>query len=355
MFILIERNEIMNKIVDKPITNRDQQILDGAIEAFRVATGIVISTITPVTGSDRTPSEVCLSLPLADREMFFRAVVMQDVSEARAGYIAHQFQTKADRCLLVTSYIAPNVAKKLKTLGIAFIDTAGNAYIEEPPLIVYLVGNKRTEKHAVTERAWNRAGMQVVFALLCKPELISAPFREIADAAGVALGSVSNVLLHLTQKGLVAEDKSNRYIASNRTLFEKWVAAYGVVLRPKTFIASYRSDLTDLLTSSNLSKHGAMWGGEVAAGKLTGYLKPEIVTIYVQEPINKLILDLKLSKDPLGKIELRERFWKFSQADDQQSLVPEILIYADLLATGESRNLETAKRIYDEYIVRHLG
>jgi hypothetical protein len=52
---------------------------------------------------------------------------------------------------------------------------------------------------------------------------------------------------------------------------------------------------------------------------------------------------------------LRERFWEFENNGQDKDLVPPLLVYADLLATTDTRNVETAKLIYDEYLKRYLG
>jgi hypothetical protein len=43
----------------------------------------------------------------------------------------------------------------------------------------------------------------------------------------------------------------------------------------------------------------------------------------------------------------REKFWRF-EAPEYPDLVPPLLIYADLLATADDRNIETARKLYDE-------
>ncbi|WP_405041606.1 type IV toxin-antitoxin system AbiEi family antitoxin [Polaromonas sp.] len=52
---------------------------------------------------------------------------------------------------------------------------------------------------------------------------------------------------------------------------------------------------------------------------------------------------------------MRRRFWHFPQADgdgDGDACVPPVLVYADLLATGDARCIETAKRLYETHVVR---
>jgi hypothetical protein len=93
-------------------------------------------------------------------------------------------------------------------------------------------------------------------------------------------------------------------------------------------------------------------GGETAAAKLTRYLKPAVQTIYLPKDTKaqaQLMKELRLIKDPAGEVELRAKFWRF-ESPEYPDLVPPLLIYADLLATADDRNIETARMIYDEHL-----
>jgi len=95
----------------------------------------------------------------------------------------------------------------------------------------------------------------------------------------------------------------------------------------------------------------ACWGGEVAAAKLTKYLKPERATIYTRGKPGQLLLTNKLKKDPDGDVEVLETFWPVEYEWPHPELAPPLLIYADLLATGDARNIETARMIYEQELV----
>jgi len=60
----------------------------------------------------------------------------------------------------VAGYITPQLAEQLKEMKIPFIDTAGNAYIDEPPLFVFIKGDKPDEDYAkiVQRERSNRPG-----------------------------------------------------------------------------------------------------------------------------------------------------------------------------------------------------
>ena len=90
----------------------------------------------------------------------------------------------------------------------------------------------------------------------------------------------------------------------------------------------------------------------MAADHLTRYLKPEFSTVYTDEEPGKLLLMNGLKKVPdweSGNVEVLQKFWQFENSE-KPGLVPALLVYADLIASGNSRNLETAKIIYKKYL-----
>jgi len=80
-----------------------------------------------------------------------------------------------------------------------------------------------------------------------------------------------------------------------------------------------------------------------------------MATIYTDRAqLNNFLIDNRLRKDPAGNIEVLQRFWKPAKKTGLEETVHPLLIYADLLATGNQRNIETAKIIYEQYINRYL-
>ena len=162
-------------------------------------------------------------------------------------------------------------------MNIPFIDTAGNAYIHEPPLFVFIKGDKPIDDHRKVHptRAFQPTGLRVIFAFLCKPGLENAPYREIAKVAEVALGTINWVMVDLRQMGLLIDmGKRRRRLVNKENLLVRWVNAYAERLRPKTLLGTYMTTDTNLLKNTGLTNFRACWGGEIAAAKLTKYLKP---------------------------------------------------------------------------------
>ena len=100
----------------------------------------------------------------------------------------------------------------------------------------------------------------------------------------------------------------------------------------------------------DIGQYYAYWGGEIAAEMLTGYLKPERITIYIEGKPDKLILAHRLRPDENGEIEILETFWATDEARQPNDAVPPLLVYADLMATTDPRNIETAKLIRDQHL-----
>jgi hypothetical protein len=137
------------------------------------------------------------------------------------------------------------------------------------------------------------------------------------------------------------------------------VTNYPDKLRPKKLLGTYATEDTGWWRDTEITKFGARWGGEVAAAKLTGYLKPQTITIYTREAPGKLVMTRKLKRETNGAVEILKTFWNFDydrpDPDNKYlDLVRPVLIYADLLATGDARNIETAEIVYDKEIARFV-
>jgi hypothetical protein len=276
----------------------------------------------------------------------------------------HQLEPYGNQGVLVAPYLTPELANHCRhELDLNFIDTAGNAYLRAPGLFVFVRGERPTPGATTlgTRGAGTATALRVVFALLCRPALINAPYREIVAAADVALGAVGWVFYDLQTRGLITggRRKRNRRFLEPGRLVDEWVTNFPVKLRPKLNPRRFQAADPTWWQKVRL-EGGARWGGEVAAAKLTDYLKPAITTIYVdprnaRETLATLVKEHRLRADPHGNVEILDAFWKFQQEGTEPDLVPPLLVYADLMATRDPRNLEVAKQIRREYLDHALG
>jgi hypothetical protein len=251
----------------------------------------------------------------------------------------------------------------LKEHGIAFLDAAGNAYIKQPNLLVWIKGQKPAVRAPAPTlgRAFQPTGLQVIFTLLCNPQAINMPYRELAKLAGVAHGTVGWVIPDLQQLGFVSDlqgKRGTRRLFERERLLHQWTDAYARVLRPRTLIGRYHVPDFEGWKKWPLADYGALWGGEPAAALLTEYLRPGELTLYAEKMPGLLAARQKFVKEAgpghTAVVEVRKRFWNFPGDPEHVDLVPPLLVYADLLATGDARCIETAKMIHDRYLARLL-
>lgn len=262
--------------------------------------------------------------------------------------------------LLLADYATAEVAKLLRTAGIAFADTAGNAYLEFGGNILYVIGNAPEQRPRAEKvvRAFQATGLRVVFTLLCTPELVARPTRELAAMLEVANGTVGRAIGDLAHLGFVTTaGKRNRRVHNLSALLERWVMMYPLRLRPTLLRRRLTTDQPDWWKREKFAPPHVVLGGEPAADQLTQYLKPATVTLYTRgEPrhLNEIVARHGLRTDPRGEIEVLEAFWPIQITGEKPGLAPTPLIYADLLATGDARCIETAKAVYDDHLARRF-
>lgn len=330
-----------------------QALLRDAVEAARaLGLDLAVARVEPRVGDRR--ADALLRLRVDGQEMQFLAEVKRDLRPATLGAALLQLEGLGEQGLLVTSYVTPTLADELRARGVAFLDAAGNAYVNRPPVLVWVKGQRPQAKPAAPPtagRAFRATGLKVMFALLCRPDLVEHPYREIARLAGVAHGTVGVVMEELIQAGFVVDlDRAGRRLRDPRRLLDAWVEAYARTLRPKLLLGRYRAPAADWWQDVDPAGYQAQFGAEPAAARLDNYLRPGVVTLYAEEVPARLLADHRLRTDPAGDVEIRRRFWTFDHPWKYPDLVPPVLIYADLLAIGDARCMEAAKRVYGQHL-----
>lgn len=294
----------------------------------------------------------------------YAAMVQRKLTPATLGAATVQLRHVADAtghpALLVTDYLTPPMAERLRDQKQQFADTAGNAYLEGPGLLVYVIGRKLLDKAVAPSagKAYTLTGLKVMFALLCDPALADAPQRAIAAAAGVALGAIPAVLADLQQTGHLLVLAKRRRLNATKRLLDEWALAYARRLRAKTLQATYVPKDFDAWQQWPLDAQ-ALWGGEPAANLLVQYLTPGVLTIYADRLPPKLLVEQRMTIVRGARagdrvLEWRKPFWGNVPAAARPDTVHPVLVYADLLATGDARCIETAQMVYDEYLARLL-
>lgn len=266
------------------------------------------------------------------------------------------------KTLLVSSPLSQEMANRCRELGLQFLDTAGNAYINDGKgVYIYVTGQRGTEAmRAVTNGATlTPAALRMMFAFLANPSLLNAPYRDLSSQAMVSTGAISKVFDTLEARSLIGETaEGKRMILSPQLFLNEWASGYASRLKPK--LKKFRFAIDDLDTFRNTWNPGfrvSAWGGEVGASYLTKHLHPEECTVYIdmEDPhaLRDMVKQFRLRTDPTGRIEVVETFWNSDYFADWFPTVPPHLIYADLVATQDSRNIAVAQQIASE-VAEHV-
>lgn len=324
-----------------------------AVEAFRDNTGFDTEYQPNGTDGPTNPDGI-VRIRHGDHQLQFAAQIKRGINRTTVGLVRQQMR-KPGQHLLITDYVNPELATTLKEQGIPFMDAAGNTFIKAHPLYVFIRGNKPADEFKAdrTKRLFKPSGLRVLFALLNQPGAEKNPYRDIATDAGVALGTVGWVIRDLKDTGFMVDlGKMGRRVLNRNDLLRRWVEAYPEQLRLKLAQGTFMVD--DQAWWKGIIPHefGAYWGGEIAAAELTGYLKPEKFVIYTDVLQAKLVFKCKMHKDPHGNLDVLKRFWNFPWEAAERGIVPPLLVYADLMATGDARNIEAAEMIYDKHLTR---
>jgi hypothetical protein len=250
--------------------------------------------------------------------------------------------------------LTENVKKELKDNYISYIEMSGNCFIYKHPLYVFISGNKK-EKQKVNNnsRAFSKTGLKIIFAYLTSFENINLPIRSWAAWLDIGYTNFHYVNQGLKDlKYLIAKDANTMVLDNKKDLLERWVHHFEEKLKPSLLIGRFR-----FLDRADYSKWDKLqfkdtkteWGGEPAGALLTGNLEPQTFTIYTAETKSDLITNYKIVPDEQGDIYVYENFFWHYPLIHRHTVHP-ILAYADLMITGESRNIKTAKAIYEQYI-----
>ena len=137
----------------------DDELIDQAIGVFSRRTGLSLTrgndTVVRLEGGPE-----------------FSLIVRPSLVHSQVGTLLASVRD-LEKPLLITTYVTPGLAEKLKSNGVFFLDLAGNVYLHHDRVLLYVVGQKPTSKLPVMRgrRITSPAGLKILFAILCKPGL----------------------------------------------------------------------------------------------------------------------------------------------------------------------------------------
>ncbi|MEX2271478.1 MAG: type IV toxin-antitoxin system AbiEi family antitoxin [Vicinamibacterales bacterium] len=262
-----------------------------------------------------------------------------------------------DRALVLAPHVRPEQAAVLERAGIDYLDLAGNAHLNVPGLFVHVAGQRPPKAQTTAVPPAQRGWVKTVMALLIRPELPDTPYRDVAEQAGVALGTVAKCMKDLERRGFLVDDKNGRHVGDRQALTALWVQAYIDGHRPKLeerrfqVLAADKAEIwTRLQTVMKERVHPWALTGADAAARRTQFLRAAETEVYapihafedrdmqralIAQPTagggNMLIIE------PPGPLAIP------AQTPGALPLAPVLLAYAELRYRGTEQALEAAE------------
>lgn len=258
----------------------------------------------------------------------------------------HNAGRKLRSPLVAGEHVGERSANGLRSAGIDYIDLSGNAHIEFGDVVVDVRGRRRSrarpseKRSGIAPNLFSARRMQVIFALLVWPELRAGSVRDISYVAGTSVGLTQSTLEGLRMAGHRVDREPDRL----EELRDLWVGAYPGSLHPKLAIRQLYGDVHEV----HVESADYRIGGEAA---VSDRLRATTLTLYVPEFDERDALINRWRSDREPNIEIRKKFWNEPKSESVDPVhfgghdwlpVPKLLIYADLLASGESRQREIA-------------
>ncbi len=332
--------------------DKENQILHNAINELRNQTGKDIKFLHDEHTESRSDFDAAVLID----NIKFLVDIKTELRASNKGLILPRIEklknTEKLPVLLIANYIAGEIQEELKSKTINYLDSKGNAFINAPGIYVYISGRK-PEKLKKSEESvlFQEAGIKLIFSLLSEPHSETRPYRTLAEMSGISIGWISKIMNELEESNFLLQTGTGRKLKNLPNLLERWVVAYSEVLKPRILLKRMRfaspekyrnwSQIT-LPSTKNIN----LWGAEPAAALTTGYLNPEVFTIYTSGVWQDIASELKLIPDENGNVEIRQIFWNedcFAKRD--KNVTPPLLTYADLIESADDRAIETANII----------
>lgn len=334
-------------MIDSALPADDAGQLGRALAALRTATGIEGGVLPQA----HPGGSAAILLHIAGRALRYECALRRKVD--RYGLLPDLAQRHAGgpKTLLVSAPLSAEMAERCRELGLEFIDTAGNVFLSDPGIYIYVAGRRASDQPPGTritdDRGIPPAALRMMFAFLAAPALLNASYREVAAQAGVSTGVIGKAFDALQGRGLIGVDAGGRRrIPQPEQFLNDWAGGYLGRVKPRLARQRFATEDFDRWSPARGS---SAWGGEVAAAYLTKALQPRTATVYLdlRDPalLPAMVQEFGLREQADGHVEVIEMFWNPAACGAWFPTVPPHLVYADLLDSGELRHVPAARQL----------
>lgn len=244
--------------------------------------------------------------------------------------------------------ITARAAEAMRAQGINYVDESGNAYIRFGDVLIDIRGRTASQRSSAKIARGPRKTLftprraQVIFGLLTWPELLERSMQEIAHYSRSSVGQVHDTIQLLIERGFMVSSR-DRTLLRKEELIDLWVAEYPSGLGSYTAERRFRGDAQHLTVADSAVVY---LSGEAA---LPG-IRHQTLTLYTPRFDAQLVGANRWRRaEEDANIFVRPQFWLSPDSSEEEGSLrgalnaPELLIYADLMASDDPRQIEMAK------------
>ena len=323
-----------------------------ALAAFTATTGVNASFVP--AARDAAPGRIgWIDMELAAGSHRFDLFLTPSLDARRLAL----HRERAPESLCITHHVGPALAEQLRAKGVRFIDTAGNAFIDDHGSFVFVAGRPAPER-VKRPTSLGPSTWKVAYVLLQFANASACTVRELADHAGVSHGAAHNAVNALAERGWVHDlGRRGQRVVKWRDLWAAWELGYIDRLANKLFITHAihpaHASLQEWVEDTAFGE-SALLGGELGAQRWGGEIRASTGVVHVREWDAATMRQLRLLPAANGPLVVRQMFGDCNHDPVDPSLADPMLMRAELLLIPDERLDGTRARLKRHLIERTL-
>ena len=258
--------------------------------------------------------------------------------------------------MLLAPHIGTEIGRHLRENRANYVDAAGNCFLVLGQEYIAYVEGRRPERKAPMDRGIRGPGHQILFTVLARPELLNAPVRILAEAAGVGKTAAAETVNRLDQEAIVGVDHERRRLLRVQPLRDRWLAGYATTVRPRLLMGRFHTndpgpEAREERIERELGETTTWaWGGGAAAMRLTGHYHGPHTILHLEHPLPNVGKRLKAIPARDGPLIILGVPGRIAFEGAKPRTVHPLLVYTELLATGDERAREAAQEVWNRYL-----
>ena len=299
---------------------------------------------TRVRSGPHGSADAHVDLSRGNARQAFSAIVKRTLRPSTVAQVVdHVSALQQDRPLIVAEHVSDETASLLRARGLAYLDVAGNAFIDTPNFLVAIAGRRPSpERPTPARERVGAAAWQVAFVLLRDQDAFGLTVRALAERAGVSHAAAAMALHALDARGWIQNlGRRGHPIVQPEALLSSWLTGFVDHIQPRIALARATApgktpaDWAREVATNTQGTHliGGELGAELGGQEIRGTTGSVYVTAWDAATLRRL----RLVPTPQGAIAVRRPFAPDLADPTDPRLVDPLIVLAEVAAIPDER------------------